>query len=316
MKICPRCQKTYTDDNLNFCLDDGTVLTQAGGAMPETVLINQPRPTDPHTGFGTPPPTQAAWNTTPQHAAQPKKSSKAWIWVVGILAVLVLICGGGFVAFFAYIASISNSNTNSSGRNGNLRPTPAPSSSATPKSTPDNTSADAIDLSAWVKEFSLYGTTEFTGGELIMSSKQKGYYYVVAAPDDYTTEGATTKVTVRNIDDMNSSMGYGLVFHSNPSPLTQGYAFLIDAKKKKYRVVRHEPQKEISVVPWTNSALIKDGTQENLLEIRDKGDMTELYINDQMVTSIKNTYAYKNGVPGLYAGDAVRTAFKDLKIIK
>ena len=27
MKICPRCQTTYADDNLNFCLEDGSTLT-------------------------------------------------------------------------------------------------------------------------------------------------------------------------------------------------------------------------------------------------------------------------------------------------
>ena len=48
MKICPKCNKTYTDQNLNFCLDDGTVLTQAAGSsMPDTVLLNQPRVTSP-----------------------------------------------------------------------------------------------------------------------------------------------------------------------------------------------------------------------------------------------------------------------------
>jgi len=48
MKICPRCQKTYTDDNLNFCLEDGTVLTTASAAsMPDTLLMSEPRPTQP-----------------------------------------------------------------------------------------------------------------------------------------------------------------------------------------------------------------------------------------------------------------------------
>ena len=28
----------------------------------------------------------------------PKKSSKAWLWVVGILGLVVLLCGGGFAA--------------------------------------------------------------------------------------------------------------------------------------------------------------------------------------------------------------------------
>ena len=95
MKVCPRCQKTYSDDNLNFCLDDGTVLTQVQpqtqDSMPETVFMNQPRPTAPRTSFGNEPATQSSWNAAPPpYTAQPKKSSKTWIWVVGILAVLVL----------------------------------------------------------------------------------------------------------------------------------------------------------------------------------------------------------------------------------
>ncbi|MBK8304301.1 MAG: hypothetical protein IPK98_13175 [Chloracidobacterium sp.] len=44
MKICPRCQKTYSDDNLNFCLEDGSVLTQAAAEPPPT-MINQAMPT-------------------------------------------------------------------------------------------------------------------------------------------------------------------------------------------------------------------------------------------------------------------------------
>ncbi|MEQ1923696.1 MAG: hypothetical protein ABL952_14410, partial [Pyrinomonadaceae bacterium] len=36
MKICPRCQKTYSDDNLNFCLEDGSVLTQAAAEPPQS----------------------------------------------------------------------------------------------------------------------------------------------------------------------------------------------------------------------------------------------------------------------------------------
>lgn len=325
MKVCPKCQKTYSDDNLNFCLDDGTVLTQqaqAQDSMPETVFMNPPRPTNPQTSFGNQPATQSSWNAPPPpYAAAPKKSSKTWIWVVGILAVVVLLCGGGLLGFVVYVASVADTNTNGT-TNGNRivlngkTPASSPSVNASPKGTPDDSDAETIDLSTWVKENSLYGITEFTNGEFFMSSKQKGFYYVLVSPEDYSTDGVTTKVTLRNADDANSSMGYGLIFHSDPTPLTKDYAFLIDTKKKKYRVVRHEPQKEISVVAWTNSPLIKDGTQENIIEAHDKGDSTELYINGQMVTSIKNTYAFKNGVPGLYSGDGVKIAFKDLKIIK
>ena len=56
MKICPKCGKTYTDASLNFCLDDGTVLTQNqtgfDSSLPETVMISQPRPTTSNHQFG------------------------------------------------------------------------------------------------------------------------------------------------------------------------------------------------------------------------------------------------------------------------
>jgi len=175
---------------------------------------------------------------------------------------------------------------------------------------------ESVDLEPWVKEFSAYGNTEFTNGEFIMSSKKKGFYYVLVAPEEYKTEKADTRVTLRNVDNAAGSLGYGLIFHSNPTPLQQGYAFLIDTKKKKYRVVHHEPQSEKSVVSWTSSPAIKEGAEENVLEARDLDDKIELYINGTMVTSIKNVYGYSGGVPGLYAGDGVKVAFKNLEIRK
>jgi hypothetical protein len=258
---------------------------------------------------------QSGWSSPPPYVPPVKKSSKTWIWVLGILAILVLVCGGGGIALVALVAYMPADNTNSS--NGRVvltnKGNPPPSNSTKP---PADGTVETLDLSKWTEDVSIYGNKEFTDGEFRMSSKQKNFYYVLVAGKEYSTTGATTRVTVRNVDDAVSSMGYGLVFHSNPEPLKQDYAFLIDAKKKRYKVVRHVPSNEISVVDWTNSTTIKDGSQENKLEVRDKGDTSDLYINDQLVTSIKNTYAFKGGVPGLYAGDAVKIGFKDLQIIK
>lgn len=310
MKICPRCQKTYTDENLNFCLEDGTVLTQAAGPPPETVLMNQPRLTDPNKPHPSQPTVQSGWTSPPPpYAMQPQKSSKTWLWVVGILGALVLLCGGSFVglALIGYFTKDANANRTVFVDNTRKTPTPTPDT---------RTDIQKIDLSEWVRDFSVYGTTEYTGSDFVMASKQKGYYYVLVAPAEYSTEAANTRVSVRNIDDADSSLGYGLIFHSNPAPLTQDYAFLIDTKKKKYRVVRHEPQKETSVVTWTNSPAIKEGSAENILEVRDKSDKVELWINGQMVNSIKNTHGYKGGVAGLYSGDAVKIAFRNLEISK
>jgi hypothetical protein len=48
MKICPVCQKTYDDEYLNFCLEDGATLEQGARKddAPPTVLLNQARATN------------------------------------------------------------------------------------------------------------------------------------------------------------------------------------------------------------------------------------------------------------------------------
>jgi len=319
MKICPVCRKTYSDDNLNFCLEDGTLLTQSESqSMPETVLMNQPRPTDPNRPQGLQQGVPATWNPPQQFPVPQKKSSKTWLWVVGILGLVVLLCGGGF-AGLVVIGVMNSDNTSGNQNPRNTRVSTTPASSTPTSSTPaDDDTGDVqnLDLSGFVHGVSLYGTTEYTNGELLMASKQKRFYYVVLAGDEYTSQDADIRVTVRNVDNADSSLGYGLIVHSNPSPLIQDYGFLIDAKQKRYRIVRHAPQDEKSMVPWTKSSAIKDGEQENTIEARDTGDKTEFYINGQLVNSVDNDYAYKNGVPGLYSGDAVKIAFKDLEIRK
>jgi hypothetical protein len=113
---------------------------------------------------------------------------------------------------------------------------------------------------------------------------------------------------------MNSTLGYGIVFLSDPRPLQQGYAFLIDSKRKKFRVVRHEPKNELVVVNWTNAPSIKAGTLPNELAVEHNGDLIDLYINGTMVTQIRNVHGYQGGTAGLYAGDAAKIAFRDLEI--
>lgn len=311
MKICPTCRKTYSDDGLNFCLEDGSVLTLTSPEnLPETVMINQARFTDPNPNAAGQQGIQSSFGNQAGYSMQPpKKSSKTWIWVLGILGVLVLLCGGGFVGVAVLVSQLD---TNKGG------PTPSPTRPGlTPTPTPfPRNQVQTINLSQWVKGTSQVGNTAYRDGEFFMSSKQKGYYYVVAATDAFKTESASTTVTLRNADDAGSDLGYGLVFHSDPKPLQKGYALLIDTKGQRYRVVRHEPKKEVDVVTWTDSSAVKSGSAENTLEVRDTPDRVEVYINGEMVTTIKNTHGYRGGVVGLYAGDAVNVAFKNLEITK
>ncbi len=316
MKICPSCRRTYDDDGLNFCLEDGSVLTFASvdQAAP-TVVMSPPRPTHQQDGVRT------SWDAQPQgaYSMQPKKkSSKAWLWVLGIFGVLMLLCGGGFAGFFYYVASVANSANTA--RNASTQPPPSRGNTFT-KGTPSPSPSEAetvqeVDLSGWVKEFSIWVGTEYSGDEFFMTSKQKGYYYVLVSTDTFRTEGATTRVTVRNSDDGNTTFGYGLIFHSDSTPLVKDYALLIDTKKKRFRVVRHESEKETSVVQWTNSNLIKGGTEPNLLEVRDKSGKFDVYINGQFVTSVVNKQGPTEGVPGLYVGDGAKIGFKKLEVAK
>ena len=329
MKICPRCRKTYPDDNLNFCLEDGSVLEQAPNEpMPETVMMNQPRVTEPtrqvqNAQFGVQP-AQPQWNTAPQpYSMQPKKSSKTWVWVLLILCFLALLCGGGLVGLFVIGSQMetANSSTTPTPKKGSSSPSPSKSPDSNSglnnsKGDSDRTNVTNLDLASWVLSDRSFGKTEYSDGELIMASSKPRFYFVLAGTKDQITENADTLVSVANINSGDTILGYGLVFHSNPKPLQQGYAFLIDSEKQRYRVVRHSQKKEIDVVGWTNSNAIKSGDAENRLEVRDKGDSVDLYINDQKVTSVTTTFGYPNGVVGLYAADAIDIGFKDLQIRK
>ena len=43
MKICPTCNQIYDDDEQNYCLNDGRLLTKATDDAPPTVYMDAPR---------------------------------------------------------------------------------------------------------------------------------------------------------------------------------------------------------------------------------------------------------------------------------
>lgn len=83
MKRCPTCNRTYTDPNLSFCIDDGTPLTTVDADDDATVI--RPRGNDNDGNAGAyqaprpyvPPSTQV-------------KRRRAWPWVVGIFGAFIL----------------------------------------------------------------------------------------------------------------------------------------------------------------------------------------------------------------------------------
>ncbi|HKR02353.1 MAG TPA: hypothetical protein VJT09_16880 [Pyrinomonadaceae bacterium] len=82
MKRCPACQRTYTDDTLTYCLEDGSALLSAGAAtsasdLPATLIMQDPRATvreQQETSRPAPTPVTApppAWSPAQAHLSPP-----------------------------------------------------------------------------------------------------------------------------------------------------------------------------------------------------------------------------------------------------
>lgn len=332
MKICPSCNQTYTDETLNFCLSDGTVLntvnqdnmseptifmgqppiTSQNPTVPQTnptlfqpqPTVSQPNPTVVQSGQSYPPPNRGLSDSV--QPRPPVKKSKTWIWVLGILGVLTVLGGVGFIGLVALLASIDDTPPN----NTNNPTTP------TPQVAFDSIQKD--DFSKWRIDVNNYGSTEYTNGEYIMSSKQAGFFYVlVTAGKTFKTSNASTKLIARNVNGKESRLGYGVLIHSDPNvALSKDYGFLIDASKQSYRVVQHTSNKETEVVGWTRFPAIRSGTQTNEIEVRDQNGKMSYFINGQFATTVNDTANFKDGVFGLYVSDAVPIAFSNLQLAK
>jgi hypothetical protein len=99
MKFCPACNHKYADDTLNFCLKDGVGLSTVSSSEHETIAMGPPRATGP-TAFQ---PSGGSLTPAGQFGAEPKPKSRVWVWVVLILGVLMMFCGGGSVLLYTLI---------------------------------------------------------------------------------------------------------------------------------------------------------------------------------------------------------------------
>lgn len=135
MKRCSTCNRTFTDPNLRFCIDDGTPLTDVEADTDATVIT--PRDTQ-----------ENSWNTTA--AYQPPRSyvppggevrrrRRAWPWIVGLAGAFMLgILAIGIAA--AILAPriarrIEQAESNANRRVGNSNTAPAPESNSNTNAT-------------------------------------------------------------------------------------------------------------------------------------------------------------------------------------
>lgn len=155
MKRCPTCKRSFEDDTLSFCLEDGTPLvTEAGGRSDSQETLVSPRPPETSGGAGPTLPygQRPGVGTSPYSAPPPTYGPatggrKTWPWVVGVLAILSVVVVAFLIVIFTVPGILKPA------ENGN-RPQPSPSGpepSVTPTWSPSPESDVPTD-SAEVRE--------------------------------------------------------------------------------------------------------------------------------------------------------------------
>jgi hypothetical protein len=102
VKHCSKCGRDYSDESLNFCLDDGTVLSRSNDPQ-ATLRFAPPSPTDPA-------PTEVL---RPQPSVPPaSRSSQPWSLYL-IIGLVVVVIGTVAVAVIVWAATNSTTSSNS-----------------------------------------------------------------------------------------------------------------------------------------------------------------------------------------------------------
>lgn len=144
MKICPTCNRSYPDDTLNFCLDDGATLTYVydqvdSRSLPPTRL-GDPAPTEVFNSRSTPiappaalVPTMTAMQAPPMYSprvetapAPPKRGGRYAPIVIG--AIVLVFVGAAVMGGIIWFAQRDDSR---SGETINSNAKPSPTSTVT-----------------------------------------------------------------------------------------------------------------------------------------------------------------------------------------
>jgi len=151
VKRCTTCNRSFDDDTLSFCLEDGTPLVRepASRAESQETLVSPSPPAAPPASsalpptqiYGQPPGTIGASQAAPGYAPATHQR-RTWPWVVGILAIVFVI--GGIVIAAVFIPPLLRE----AGNDNKPRPTPTRSdwtTTPTPVASPSGEADDVPD---------------------------------------------------------------------------------------------------------------------------------------------------------------------------
>lgn len=169
MKICPQCRTTYTDDNLQFCLQDGTPLLSQNAAIrnlsEEETLVSPKLPRTTQVDWQNP--SAPNWTNSEQPVTvEPPKKSRTGLTIALTALVTLIVTGGAFAGFLIYrhnqkteivqnqntnvnskpvnAANNSSSNSNQKTANANANATPTPTATPTAKPTLNPKAAEEV----------------------------------------------------------------------------------------------------------------------------------------------------------------------------
>lgn len=123
VKRCPTCNKTFTDRNLSFCIEDGTPLVPVDD-LPDEVTVVSPsagdggtRPAGPSSGSDEGP--VPSYQPPGSYAAPgiPPVKRRVWPWILGLLLLLLLVIGAMGTAAYFYFRPLRAFDTNSNASN-------------------------------------------------------------------------------------------------------------------------------------------------------------------------------------------------------
>lgn len=130
MKTCPKCNQSYADAELYFCLNDGEMLSASNSEPPPTIFMDAPRitnqnwqGTNPNTNFQNQQLTPNQQFNSPMLVIGQNQTLPIISLVLGIIGLLSSCCWGGFplglIAIVCGYSGIRNINSNPQQYGGN-----------------------------------------------------------------------------------------------------------------------------------------------------------------------------------------------------
>ncbi len=183
MKRCPQCRRRYSDDSLNFCLDDGSTLFAEPDSDPTLIAPIIP----------------AAQITPARITSGPSPSSASsfrWVLLAAVLLLAVLL-GGGAVVLFYQMKSDSPTDEQTSRATPETKPSEnAPGKWDRPNPTP--VPAEVPNLSG---EWTMVNTIERTSYPAY-ANLRVGYHLVITQTgSEFTADGEKVSENGRQMAD-------------------------------------------------------------------------------------------------------------------